>query len=252
MKIRFLLALCCLLVPHTPVLADPAPDGMQLFLLIGQSNMAGRGVVEPQDEQTNPHIFVLTKDLQWTLAKDPLHFDKPKMVGVGPGMEFARTVAKANPNANLGLIPCAVGGTSLDEWTPGGKLYTDAVTRAREAMEKGTLAGILWHQGEADSSPANVTSYATRFGAMIGQLRTDLHAETVPVVIGELGHFYGGGPAFNANLPMVARTVPHCAYATAEDLTDKGDHTHFTAQSQRTFGQRYAAAYLKLAAAPTR
>ncbi len=248
MKLPSLFALCCLLIPIASSLAEPVPEGMQLFLLIGQSNMAGRGKPEAQDQATNPHIFMLTKDLQWTLARDPLHFDKPDVAGVGPASEFARTVARTNPNLHIGLIPCAFGGTSLDEWKPGGKLYTDAVTRTREAMKKGTLAGILWHQGEADSSsPEKIASYPTRFAAMIAQLRADLHAEMVPVIVGEIGHFYKNGPPFNTILPEVVRNVPRCALATSEGLTDKGDHTHFNSPSQRTLGQRYAAAYLKLA-----
>lgn len=64
------------------VFGETAPDHMRLFLLIGQSNMAGRGKMEPQDEVTNPRIYMLTKDGKWVLAKDPVHFDKP-VAGVG-------------------------------------------------------------------------------------------------------------------------------------------------------------------------
>lgn len=121
---------------------DPAPAQMKLFLLIGQSNMAGRGKVEPQDQVVNPHIFMLTKDLKWVPAKDPLHFDKPGVAGVGPGSEFAREILKVDPNATIGLIPCAVGGTSLDQWKAGGPLYNSAVARTREAIKQGKLAGM--------------------------------------------------------------------------------------------------------------
>lgn len=79
---------------------------MKLFLLIGQSNMSGRGNVEVQDKVENPRISMLTKDLKWVPAKDPLHFDKP-IAGVGPGSEFARGILKANPDATIGLIPSA-------------------------------------------------------------------------------------------------------------------------------------------------
>ncbi|MEI7929044.1 MAG: sialate O-acetylesterase [Verrucomicrobiales bacterium] len=142
---------------------------MKLFLLIGQSNMAGRGKVEPQDQVVNPKIFMLTKDLTWVPAKDPLHFDKPA-AGVGLGSQFAREISKADPNASIGLIPCAVGGTSLDQWKAGGALYNEAVKRSKEAMKNGKLAGILWHQGEADSAPDKVATYADRFSVMIGQI----------------------------------------------------------------------------------
>src|ERR1700722_12544886 len=99
----------------------------QLFLLIGQSNMAGRGVVEEQDKEIIPGVFMLNKEMAWVPAIDPLHFDKPAVAGVGLGRTFAKTLQWASPGAPIGLIPAAFGGTSLDEWKPGDKLYADAV-----------------------------------------------------------------------------------------------------------------------------
>ena len=225
--------------------AAPATDGKQLFLLIGQSNMAGRGKVEPQDEVTDPRISMLTKDLKWVPAKDPVHFDKP-VAGVGLCSEFARVIAKTDPKASIGLIPCAMGGSGLDEWKVGGKLYSDAVSRAKEAMKTGALTGILWHQGEADSAPEKVATYKERFSTMISQLRKDLNAEQVPLVIGELGRFRPASTEFNAALPDVSKNIPLCMFVSAEGLKDKGDKLHFDAPSLREFGKRYAAAFLKL------
>ena len=224
------------------------PQDMQLFLLIGQSNMAGRGRVEPQDQTTHSRIFMLTKENEWVLAKDPLHFDKPKIAGVGLGSEFARTIAAQDSTTTVGLIPCAHGGTSLDQWKPGGKLYNQAVSRTRHALKNGTLAGILWHQGEADSGETRVATYGDRFSAMIEQLRSDLDASETPVIMGELGRFRDRSKAFNAALPEIAAQVPNCLFVTAEDLTHKGDGTHFDARSLRTFGRRYAEAWLKWSA----
>ena len=45
----------------------------QLFLLIGQSNMAGRGPVEAQDKEIIPGVFMLNKEMAWAPAVDPLH-----------------------------------------------------------------------------------------------------------------------------------------------------------------------------------
>jgi len=218
---------------------------MQLFLLIGQSNMAGRGKVEPADEMTNPRIFMLTKEREWVPAKDPLHFDKP-VAGVGPGLEFARTLVAADPKITVGLIPCAVGGTALDKWKVGGELYTAAVARAREAVKRGALTGILWHQGESDKTHEQITTYGDRFAAMVAQLRKDLGAESVPVIMGELGRFRPAHAEFNAALPTISRQVPRCSYVTTEDLVDRGDRLHFDTPSQRMLGQRYAAGFLKL------
>lgn len=246
---HFYLAALTTVLACTSTLADPAPNSMKLFLLIGQSNMAGRGKVEPQDQVTNPHIFMLTKDLQWVPAKDPLHFDKPA-AGVGLGSEFARDVLKADPAASIGLIPCAVGGTSLDQWQPGGKLYTTAVTRAKEAMKQGKLAGILWHQGESDSGdPQKVATYADRLQSMLAQLRKDLDADKVPIVLGELIHEYKTNDSINVQLAAAAKKIPLCALTGSEGLGKK--QLHFDSPDLRTFGKRYAVEYLKIAASTT-
>jgi hypothetical protein len=250
MKIRYLITCCCFLFATRLVFAGAVPEQMQLFLLIGQSNMAGRGKLEAREEATNPRIFMLTKEREWVLAKDPLHFDKP-VAGVGPGLEFARTLVSADPNITVGLIPCAVGGTSLDKWKVGGELYAAAVARTREAMKCGKLAGILWHQGESDKTHEQLMTYGDRFAAMIGQLRKDLDAGDVPVVMGELGRFRPAHTGFNAALPDISRRVPLCTYVTSEDLADRGDRLHFDAPSQRIFGQRYAAGFLRLKAQAT-
>lgn len=204
---RLLLFALAIVAISLPASADPAPEHLRLFLLIGQSNMAGRGVVEPQDTETNPRIFMLTKDLQWTLAKDPLHFDKPNVAGVGLGSEFARVLAKADPQAKIGLIPAAFGGTTIAQWKPGGALYSDAVARAREAMKSGTLAGILWHQGEGDSAPAKVEGYGDQFAAMIAQLRQDLEAANVPLLVGELGRYE---PKYSPSTKRSPPSSPKC------------------------------------------
>lgn len=113
-----------------------------------------------------------------------------------------------------------------------------------EAMKKGSLAGILWHQGEADSGdPAMVTSYADRFAVMIGQLRKDLDAGEVPVLLGELIHGYGNHDAMNVAFAAAAKKVPHSVLVSSEGL---GKGLHFDAASARQLGQRYAAEYLKM------
>ena len=137
-----------------------SPDGMDLYLLIGQSNMAGRGRIKPEDVETNKDLFTLNKDGEWTLARDPLHFDKPTMVGTGLGKTFGLAMLEKQPSRQIGLIPCAVGGSPIDAWQPGAYYkptrsypYDDAIRRAKAAMKSGKLKGILWHQGESDCKP---------------------------------------------------------------------------------------------------
>ncbi len=232
----------------SPLLAQ-APADLQLFLLIGQSNMAGRGTVEAQDKEPMPHVYMLNKELEWKPAVDPLHWDKPAVAGVGIGRSFARELLKSNTGANIGLIPAAFGGTSLDEWNPGGKLYADALLRARAAMKAGKLRGILWHQGEADSGKVEkAKSYRERFAKVIGSLREDLSLPDVPVVVGQLGEFYEApfASVVNEQLAMTPIGISRIAFVNSHGLKPKSDNVHFDAAALREFGRRYAHGFLML------
>lgn len=236
-SLAFLIALTC---SH----AQEAQKNMKLFLLIGQSNMAGRGKIEEQDKVTNPDIFMLTKDLKWVIAKDPVHFDKAA-AGVGLCSEFARDVFKADPKSAIGLIPCAMGGSSLDQWQPGKPLYVTAISRAKEAVKQGRLAGILWHQGESDAKPESIATYPARFETMITQLRKDLGAENVPVLIGEIIPGHGNHDAVNVALAETAKKTPNAALVSSADLGKK--QLHYDSADYRALGKRYAEAFLKMA-----
>jgi hypothetical protein len=69
----------------------PAKEKFHLYLLIGQSNMAGRGKIEPEFAVSNERILKFTKENTWALAVEPLHFDKT-VAGTGLGMSFARAM----------------------------------------------------------------------------------------------------------------------------------------------------------------
>jgi hypothetical protein len=243
---------------RTPApLGSSASPRLQLFLLAGQSNMAGRGVVEAQDRVADPRVLMLDRTLHWVPATDPVHYDKP-IAGVGPGRSFALALLANDPLARVGLIPAAVGGSPISSWEPGAldsatktHPYDDALERARAAMRDGRLHAILWHQGESDAHPELSERYAGRLRALIARFRSDLGSPELPFIIGELGQF----PArpwsddvrrIDSVHRAIAATVPHLAYVSSDGLRDKGDTLHFDAASQRLFGARYARAYLAL------
>ena len=68
-----------------------------------------------------------------------------------------------------------------------------------------------------------------------------------PVVVGESGRFRKTGAQINAVLATLPKQIPHCAFASAEGLTDRGDGTHFDRASAQELGRRYEAAWLELA-----
>ena len=233
----------------------PTREQFHLYLLIGQSNMAGRGPLENPPPAVPSRVLKLDQDNNWVPAVEPLHFDNPKIVGAGLGLSFAESMAETNPEVTIGLIPCAVGGTQLSRWQKGGDLYQQAVVRARQGMKRGTLKGILWHQGEQDAVDLQLSeSYAGRLGEMVRDLRAELNAPTVPFVAGELGEFLTGmsrgKPTYprkiNEQIHLAAQSISHSAVVSSSGLKSKEDLVHFDTPALREFGRRYATAMKQL------
>jgi len=228
-----------------------------LYILAGQSNMAGRGKVQQPDTQTHSRVYVLNKDNEWELAKDPLHFDKPGIVGTGPGLAFGKAMAGYKKHVRIGLIPCAAGGSPIASWTKGGyhdqtksHPYDDALIRARAAMQSGVLKGIIWHQGESDSKPEKIQVYQAKLEKLIADFRRDLGDEKLPFVVAKLGDFYiernPDGESINRILERIPGTVTNTACVDVSELTHKGDVLHFDTKSSRELGRRYAEQMIKL------
>ncbi|MBR4654326.1 MAG: hypothetical protein IKO72_13280 [Kiritimatiellae bacterium] len=240
--------------PETPVIQEaamPRKGRLHLYLLMGQSNMAGRGALKPSNIlASTPRLLMFDEKGQWRMAAEPLHADK-SVAGAGLGMSFGRTMVDSGPIHSVGLVPCAVGGTPLSQWMPGAPLYVKAVERAKEAMKSGRLTGILWHQGETDANSAEAAAtYGERFRQMITRLREDLGQGDVRVIVGGLGQFLdrrvaaGKGGAHwrevDAQLRASAKELPNCFYVPADGLEDGGDMLHFSTPALREFGERYA------------
>ena len=234
-----------------------AKKNFHLYLLMGQSNMAGRGKVDALDTLTHPRVMMLDKNMNWVPAKDPMHFDK-SAAGTGLGLTFGKIMANENSNIRIGLIPTAVGGSSINSWFADSLFsqtntypYDDMIRRTKKAMESGTLKGILWHQGESDSNTEDgVNDYTRKFEAMLDSLKSDLEIESLPIVMGELGYFFYPKAEYAEQLNSVIRQIStnsDCiGLVTAEGLTDKGDSTHFDSESYHQLGRRYAIKMLEL------
>lgn len=230
----------------------PSSGNFDLYLLIGQSNMAGRAAVESRDRAPDPRILMLDDNDRWVRAIDPVHTDK-SIAGVGLCRSFARALTSKNPSITIGLIPCAVGGSALSQWEAGGELYDQAVKRTLKAMESGTLRGILWHHGETDATLMRASqTYGDRLAAMIPRLRSDLHSSDVPLVVGQLGDFVVANPSylFAAAINHDTREIPDRVKRTAcvdpHGLSHRGDRIHFSREAVEELGKRYALAIEQL------
>ncbi len=234
------------------------PSRFHLFLLAGQSNMAGRGKIDQESRRAHERVLTLDKSGEWVAAVDPLHFDKPKIVGVGLGKTFAEDYADRYPEVTVGLIPCAVGGSPIDAWRPGGHHrstnthpYDDAIARVKLAMKSGVLKGILWHQGESDAKPALAAEYEQNLHALIARFRDQLNSPSVPFIAGQMGKFPERPwdedrkrvDAVHQRLPS---SVAATGFVVSDGLSHKGDFAHFDTSSYRTLGHRYFEAYRSL------
>ena len=231
-------------------------EQFHLYLLVGQSNMAGRGKVEAEDKKPHPRLLMLNKRNEWVPAVDPLHFDK-SVAGTGLGKTFGVRMAEDNPEVTVGLIPCAAGGSPISTWKPGGyhgqtksHPWDDAIKRTKFAMRDGVLKGILWHQGESDSRSGPAEVYEKKLHELIGRFRKELNAPDIPFIAGQMGQFAERPwsdakrlvDAAHRNLP---EKVSKTAFISSDGLGHKGDKVHFSAAAFRELGHRYASAYLE-------
>ena len=225
-----------------------AAENMDLYLLIGQSNMAGRGVLTDLNRISSDGIFKLDANGEWQAAEEPIHFDKPSVAGAGLAASFARTMADRRKGVTVGLIPCAVGGTSIYRWVESGDLWSNAVARTRIALRSGTLKGILWHQGEGDCSATSAPAWGAKLEGMIVSFRREFGS--VPFVAGELGRYLDntGWRVINAHLHALEGKVPNYRVVSSEGLTPNSDNVHFNTESLREFGLRYAEAMMSCVA----
>jgi len=222
------------------------------FLMVGQSNMAGRGFLKDVPLICNEHIKVLRNGL-WQIMTEPINYDRPYS-GIGPAASFAAAWCRKNENEEIGLIPCADGGTTLDDWSVDGPLFKHAILQAKLAKQSSKLEGILWHQGESDSVSGLYKLYHEKFAKIVESFRLELGEPDIPIIIGEIGDYLGNGflgsyfseyQKVNQVLLEFANTNKNCYFVTASGLTANPDGIHLNAVSQRKFGLRYFEAYNK-------
>ena len=214
--------------------------GKQSVLLIGQSNMAGRGFAEDVEPISDDRITMLNDANEWVKMEEPIHYDKPA-AGVGLAASFAKGFVDTF-DCELGLIPAAMGGTSISDWRVGGTYYNDAIARAKEAQKTSNICAILWHQGESNRS--NHATYAEKlqviFDAMIEEL--GLAADKIIIITGELREI-STNPSqretFHEQLNKLSDVYRNYGVADADGLTLNNDIIHFDAPSLRLFGYRY-------------
>jgi len=176
-----------------------------LWVLAGQSNMEGLGdlldVTPP-----HPRVMALGMNGKWSQAEEPLHWlvDSPDPVhsqdpstraarsaqqhksrtkGAGLGLPFAVSLIEST-GVPIGLVACAHGGTSMEQWNPakkgdgGHSLYGSMLRQIALAGSK--VCGVLWYQGESDAMGGAWKVYPSVMANFIASVRSDLGQPVLP------------------------------------------------------------------------
>lgn len=245
---------------------------VDIFLLMGQSNMKGRGVIDPERRIDRRIVMMHMRSDAWFFAQDPLHlvgqpdtFDGSDNAGVGPGLSFAEAVLEKHPDHLIVLIPCAVGGSSITPWRGrGAKFYDEAVRRAKLAVKSlpvgARLRGVLWMQGESDATEKRHATYEKTLVQMVRELREDLDSPSLPFVAATIREFKAPGKladrfpywaSINDALLAATQALPHAVCVDLRDITNSiGDGVHYDSRSQKEIGQRLAKAWATLSESP--
>jgi hypothetical protein len=234
----------------------PAKEKFYIFLLAGQSNMAGRGIIEAEDTISSPRVLTLNKNNEWVEAKEPLHYYEPGRTGLDCGLSFGKELSKKyGKEITIGLVPCAIGGSSIEQWLGdstyrGVTLYSNFLQKAKTASQYGIIKGMLWHQGESNTGTKSHIDYKKKLESFFTKLRTDLQQPDMPIYLGPLGLYltnysFPYRNAVNKDIDELFQTGNKIYLVKTSDFTHLKDTIHFDSRSQRLMGKRFAKAVYK-------
>ena len=247
---------------------NPDDAGYDLIILAGQSNTAGRGVVDAKIDITDPRIFQFGAQGSYgnviSQAADPLAQVETSGTGLGFGTTFARWYANTVPaNRRVLLVPTAKGGTTFEgasspagwTWKVGRvdvtNLYENAITQAQAALAaagpNSRISAILWLQGETDGDNATSgATYQTDLDALIDGFRTRLGISDLPFIIGQMVPDYlstGTRTAIDAVHSGTPARKAKTGFAYGLPKANNNDGNHYNAAGQRYLGRAIFDAY---------
>lgn len=184
-----------------PFIPRPAAPSLEIIVTSGQSNMSGAGALSelPTFARAN-RVWTFRNNWTWRCPSfepvddpegqiDTVSLDTPGWAS--NNMAFADELARLRPGKQIGLVPCAKGGSSITAWqrsTSRSTLYGSMLARALKAAEAGAISGLVHNNGEEDARTlANATGYADMFLQMVSDFRADIGIPNLPVICTEIG-----------------------------------------------------------------
>ena len=211
--------LCCLLLGATP--AGAADKKVHLFILSGQSNMAG----------------------------------------LDPNISYTPTVTKAFADDTVIVVKDAQGGQPIRRWykkwkpaegdkpTADGVLYDKLMKKVNAAIadKKPDTVTFVWMQGERDAKEKHGTVYGASMAGLIKQLSDDLKRTDVNFVIGRLSDFDNDNKRYphwtivrDAQVKVADDDKKRGAWVDTDDLNGPKNGLHYTKDGYKELGKRFA------------
>jgi sialate O-acetylesterase len=232
-----------------------------IWVIAGQSNSAGYGK-SPIDDPPELGVHCFFADGQWKLACHPLsdstHTKYPaNREGANgshsPYLHFAKLL-KRRLNYPIGLIPAALGGSAIARWLKSikGELFDNMCAYCRDAGAD-RVKGVLWYQGESETSAESAGAHLARFTELVGDFRSYFKDPKLPVITAQLNH-YNAFPNRDdpAHLPwemvretqrQAARCIPGVYVVSTLDL-GLSDDIHNNSSANMVIGERMASCAL--------
>lgn len=199
------------------------------------------------------------------------------MAGLNPAISFTPTVQEAFGKDNVIVVKSAQGGQPIrrwyKQWTPAsgeapadkskiGDLYDVLMEKVAEATKDQKIATVtfVWMQGERDAREKHGKVYAAAMRGLIDQTAADLKREKINFVIGRLSDFdmedkkYPHWTMVRDAQVKVAKDDERGAWVDTDDLNDgknkqgrdiKND-LHYSVEGYKTLGKRFADAAIGL------
>jgi sialate O-acetylesterase len=226
-----------------------------LYVIAGQSNASGTGKGTVTDgPELGVHLF--GNNECWRLATHPLEDATDTLHpititgifhGHSPWLVFGKRI-QTYTGIPVGLIPTALGGSSIKQWIKDDGQPGDLSENMADMIRKagGSITGVLWYQGESDTTPEGVECYPNRFEKWVSLTRSLVNNETLPILTAQLnGHLDHDRPYMESWCHIrelqrsMARTMSNVHMVVTIDCS-LSDEVHNHAASNVTIGERFA------------
>jgi len=228
------------------MLKVPAISRISAVILIIMLFLSVSMICAQDSEGQEVHLFILS--------------GQSNMAGLDPKVSFEPAVRKAFSGDEVIVVKYALGGRPIHrwykKWNPGegvepkatGDIYDRLITKVKAAIagKSPNTVTFVWMQGERDARENYGEFYSARLKGLIGQLREDMGRQDINFVIGRLSDYAINNRRYlfwmlvrNAQVE-IAESDPHGAWVDTDDLNGSDNGLHYTKDGYAELGKRFA------------